>query len=136
MNRTGISVIIALIIVMALSYTLPKMQYEPRGILLPIKLSAPIDPSLVKFFDVLPQKYKAVGAIHIVRHFSPDSPSDSQIAEQKVLEKAKELAARGGANAVVIHYFAHSDPTVQPDTLAIYSLNAEAISVEGGSHGS
>lgn len=124
--RTLISGIIALLAIIVVGLTMPKISFEATGIALPSQLTLPAtSPENVSIYSDEPLgNYQTLGLIRIARHYTPD---DELLAQTEIKDKAKSLAADLGANAVIVRYFAHSMPGRAPADMAMYSFWGFAV---------
>jgi len=80
----------------------PQSHYVPRGVLLPTQVKrSPTSPDVVRALKVRPDGVPVLGHINIEKHFAKN---DTQ-AQQQIWALAKQMAAKAGANAVVIKVF-------------------------------
>jgi hypothetical protein len=126
-SRSAISGILGLAAVLAVYYTFPMQNYQPKGLLLPGKVTrSAIDPSKVKTLAESPLTAVPLGAVHLLLHIEADPGPDQ---EAMVLQKAQELAASVGANGLVIQ----SAGPVQSGPFRSLMYQASAVYVpEGG----
>lgn len=100
MNRLWITIVIASIAVIFVVWAAPTQHYQARGILLPAKnLRTPISPASVIRLQNRPMGSKILGYIHIERRY----PANNQQAQQQIWQLAQNLAAKVGANGVIIN---------------------------------
>lgn len=122
--RVIISVLIALIAVAILLWLTPNQASVPHGIFLPGKISRPASNNFdVPLYINAPDNYQRLGLVRIVRHYSADN---SQLAEQQIVDLARQMAAQAGANGIIVEFFAHSPPDTA-SSQAVYQFSGIAI---------
>ena len=122
-KRIWLSVSLALVAVSLLVWSAPDYQYRPHGIVLPIAESKPaISPNQVVFYPQPPPDYEKIGMLRIVVHYSPNIKNFQQL----IVNYAKTLASRVGANGVLIKGWGVS-PANTPSSQSIYQLEGWAI---------
>lgn len=125
-SRSAISGILGLAAVLAVSYTFPPQNYQPKGLALPGKVTrSAIDPDTVKIVPESPLTAEPLGMVHLLLHIEGD-PSSEQ--EAMLLKKAQELAASLGANGLVTE----SSGPVQSGPFRSLIYRASAIYVPAG----
>lgn len=124
-KRVWVSSIIGIIVVLILLWLIPAQKIQARGILLPSNTSRPsISENKVIFYSNPPNSYQTLGSLRIARHYSAGGTKQ---AEREILNLAKKLAAKAGANGVIVKLFAHSVPGVVPAAQAVYAFRATAV---------
>ncbi len=71
-----------------------------------------------------PSSYKSLGLIRLVRHYNPKT---SKQAEKEIIQAARKMAAKAGANAILVKFFAHSLPGAGAAAQATYQFWGVAI---------
>lgn len=127
--RTWLSGIIGVLVCLVVFWLMPTTVYQPSGLILPsqvhqTKQLPPIIPEQVRFYASPPDNYQTLGTIRIMRHFPAKSV---QNAEKEIMQYAQKLAAKAGANGVVVKFFAHSVPGAVDASQSIYSFTGLAI---------
>ncbi len=123
-----ISLLIAIIAVVILYFFAPRFNNQPAGIFLPSVQSDTL-PSYngnVAVYTNYPVQYKALGIIHIEKHIQ----SNTIEAQQQVIEYAKTMAAKHGANALVVNGFGPAIEQGAESGLSSLILYATAIKSE------
>ena len=94
------TVSIGLIAVILLIWAVPPPQYQAQGILLPSKIiRKPLSsPSSVVRLARRSDSSQLLGYIHIEQHYPANSP-------EEIWKLAQQLAAKVGANAVIVNSF-------------------------------
>ena len=122
-TRVWLSVIIAAVVVILVSWTIPKQVNQPKGLLLPAaKVRSPSDPNNITFYGSKPPGAQTLGLVRVEQH---KSVLVAQIRQQ-VRNKAKKLAAQVGANGIVIKFFVSTMPGA-PSAMALVIFRGEAI---------
>lgn len=127
-SRVWIAVLAGLVASLLLIWATPSHPYKPRGVLLPAKVVRPASSvDQIQFYPVAnaPSSYQTLGTIHIQLHY----PESTQIAEKEILSYARQLAAKVGANGVIINRFVHSG---KKSALSIYFFVGTAIYHDSG----
>lgn len=118
----NVGIIVLLIVVFYV--TMPADKPRIVGLALPVTASltaASLDNVLV--YSSLPSGVRVISRIHLERHYV--SGESAQRIEQRLLAKAKRMAAAVGANALVLKVLGYS--LAGPPQLQIYQLQALAI---------
>lgn len=98
-SRTAISGILGLAAIFLIHLTFPPAKNEVQGQLLPTKIvRTPIDPSQVTLLTEAPLTAESIGVIHLALHVPGEA---SEQDSQAILDKAKALAAKYGANGII-----------------------------------
>ncbi len=118
----GLAIIIVASLILALK---PVHIIQPTGIVLPLtKARAPLSSESVQFLQTLPNSYQRLAFINVELH----SPKQSNKLVKEIGNYAKLLAARQGANGLVVTEFGFEPPSVSnPAPLAMYVFHGEAI---------
>ena len=119
-----------LIIIAAVSvaviYTSPKQVNLPHGILLPASATSylSIAPSKIQVynFSTLPAHYQHIGLINTSIHYTDTTHKALQKDYQQLVNYAKSLAAKHGANGIVLGQAMPSGPPTY--TLDINQIRA------------
>lgn len=125
-TRSAFSGVLGILAVLLVSYTFPPLNNQPRGLVLPEKVvRAPAQAETVKTLPDAPLTAEPMGVVHLLLHIENDpTPAD----EALILNKARELAASVGANALVIRY----DGPVQSGPFHALLFQADALYVPKG----
>lgn len=125
-SRTAISGILGLLAVALVSYTFPPTHHVPHGLVLPEKIiRAPSKAESVATLTDTPLTAQPLGAVHLLLHIEGDPTPEE---EALILNKARELAASVGANAIVKRY----DGPVQSGPFHALLFQADAIYLPAG----
>ena len=125
-KRSLVSVIVAAIVVLIVYLLVPATPILPCGIFLPInKALAPIPPTQVTFYnaDSAPLAYQKIGYINVQFH----TKSVTAEGEKQLEQYIRQLAAKVGANGVVINLFGHTLPGQVPTSQASYVFRGLAV---------
>ncbi len=129
-TRYFVYVVVALLISLFMWWSAPKVIYKPQGIALPAtKTSHLVKEASVANVQVI-QASSAVGQTLATIHVEVHASEQSQQAERDVLDYAKKLAAKQGANTLAIEQFGFA-PSANYSGLSIYILTAKAVKQEG-----
>lgn len=100
-QRTWTSGIIGFIAVLLVIWLSPSPVYKAHGILLPTKdTRSPISPNAVVQLSQRPFGGIVMGHINMERHY----PAPNNLAQQEMMQLAKQLSAQVGANAFVVTF--------------------------------
>lgn len=127
-THTWLSVGIGFLVIIILFFFVPRQTFAPKGIVLPtLKARSATSPANVQFYPSYPASYQVLGHISIELHFK--QRQKSAVAEAMILKKAKALAAKVGANGLVVprNGFFHSTPAEIGSAQAKYYLQGVAI---------
>lgn len=114
--------VIVLIAVLALLFMIrPSHPYHVTGVALPMTktVEQPISPDQVVLYNAMPNGVKKIAWINVELHYE----KASQANMDRVVAYTKALAAKHGANAVVVSRMVRSPP----GPLALYLLHGIAI---------
>ena len=121
--------IIAAVLVAAIIFlTIPRYASQPQGILLPTKISRkPTLPEKVMNYPSQPATAQVLGTIRIERHYI----DNKTLAEKQIWMLANSLAAKAGANGIVLNSFGYTKPGSMPDDQMKFQFSGTAIYVRG-----
>lgn len=125
-KREIISVIIAFIIVVIVYFLVPSKPAKPTGIFLPThKTMTPLSANNVNFYSSqnAPLAYQTIGYVSVMLHSVKPTPKE----QTALLQHAKQLAAKAGANGVINVFVGHTLPHEVPAPQAVYVLRGTAI---------
>ena len=125
-KRTVIAVLIAAAVLVIVYFLVPFVPYTPKGVLLPTGKSFPaISADQVSLFQpgAGPVTYQSVGHVNVQYH----STTETQQGYQTVAEFAKSLAAKAGANGIILTGIGHTMQKEVPASQASYVLRGTAI---------
>jgi len=103
----------------------PAQDYTPHGIILPT-VKTPLTPGTapVQVFQNAPYTSRQIADINLEMHSL--KPNEAQ--ENIMLDTAKEMAQKAGADGLVINIFAYEGTSSDnPSVLAKYILQAKAV---------
>lgn len=126
MNRSAQNLLhLAILIAVALFFWMvaPKPVIQSHGILLPTKMKPrqPIAVNQVKVLGHVPAHYQDLGLIRITRHFDSTATKTQDAEEKDNILKARQLAAKRGANAIVVTMLGRSDQVGPLDGTSLYA---------------
>jgi len=136
--RFWIALIIGLAATWAVYMAMPTQDFQPTGLVLPAKVTRPAtSPSDITLLPVQPAAAKELGLVRVEMHYDPKTAQQSQKA---IIAYAKQLAAKVGANGLVVKLFGHSMPGSVPAAqaafelmgVAVYMPNKPTFSYQGG----
>ena len=125
-KRSAIGVIVAAVVVVIVYFLVPFVPYAPKGIVLPTGKSFPAIPAdQVAVFQpgAGPVTYQSVGRINVQYHSVTETPQ----GYQTLAEFAKSLAAKAGANGIILTGIGHTVEKEVPASQASYILRGMAI---------
>ena len=125
-KRSAIGVIVAAAVVVVVYFLVPFVPYTPKGILLPTGKSFPAIPAdQVAIFQPSggPVTYQSVGHINVQYHSVIETPQ----GYQTLAEFSKSLAAKAGANGIILNGVGHTVEKEVPASQASYILRGTAI---------
>lgn len=125
-----VSVVLALLAVVIVYLLVPSTPITPQGIFLtvaPSNLKTPLIPNEVSFYNSVtaPYVYKKVGYIN-VQFYSKLATSGGEV---KLQQYVREIAAKAGANGVIVMLFGHTIPGTVRAALSSYIFRGIAIYV-------
>lgn len=124
--RTLIAVIIATLAVLSLYALVPFHPDKPSGVFLPAgRELAPTFPDQISVFNRMnaPLVYQRLGYINVQYHPSGTSTQ----AQEQLLHRIKVLAAKAGANGVIITLYIMPDQVNEPSALQRYVVSGLAV---------
>lgn len=131
--KQSIVYVIAAAIVLAILISLhPQTTYSPKGILLPISAPAKAQVS-ADHVMLLPSWYqgtiKKMAYINLELH----AERQSKYKQDQIINKAREMAAKFGANAILVQSLGYQPPSAQGAVLAMYEFHGIAVHAKGAS---
>ena len=130
-KRNVIAVLVAFIVVFVIYLLVPPYHAKPEGILLPTALPQfPIPPEAVIFYSTLTVLYGYQILGHVNVQFYSKGPSSKE--EVCLQEYVRKMAARVGANGVIVTLFGHTMPRVVKDAMSSYVFHGVAIRLGTG----
>lgn len=116
--------LVAVIIVYLLIPSTPPIT--PHGVFLPVAPSEmPLAPNKVSFYNPVtaPYAYKKLGYINVQFYSKEATPAGGAQLQQYV----REIAAKAGANGVIVTLFGHTIPGAVREALSSYIFRGTAI---------
>lgn len=119
-------VILGLAAGLGVIYAAPSVSFQAKGIVLPAKKVRPATQAdSIQMLSTLPVGAVRLGTIRISRH----AKTQTKQAEEEIVNNAKALAAKVGANAIVVKQFYRSRPSGLTAALAAYGFTGIAVYV-------
>ncbi|BBL37147.1 hypothetical protein [Coxiella burnetii] len=125
-KRSIVAVLIGLMVLVAIYLTVPSHPAEPQGILLPTASSqAPVPADRVSFYNTItaPYVYQRLGNINVQFYSKKSTPE----GEARMQQYVREMAARIGANGVIVSLFGHTMPGAVRGAMSSYVFRGVAI---------
>jgi hypothetical protein len=126
-NHTAISAVIAVIVISFMILTYPRANIVSHYIVLPLQkksISLPAqDPQTVGLYRYLSSGATSIARINIERH----ADNQNQNIEDNMLKLARNLAAKMGANGLVLRLGGYSDPGGVESGLSGYVMQFIAV---------
>ncbi|MFW0072603.1 MAG: hypothetical protein AB8Z23_01370 [Coxiella-like endosymbiont] len=128
MKRSLVSVALASVAIVIVYLLVPSFPIIPRGVFLtvaPSKMS--FVPSEVNFYNPVtaPCAYKKIGYINVQFYSKGATPE----GEAQLQQYVREIAAKAGANGVIVMLFGHTIPGAVRVALSSYVFRGTAIYV-------
>ena len=128
MKCSLVGVALASIAVIIIYFLVPSAPIAPRGVFLTIApLKTPLVPNEVSFYSPVttPYAYKKIGYIN-VQFYSKGATPEGEVQLQQYV---REMAAKAGANGVIVMLFGHTIPGAVRVALSSYIFRGIAIYV-------
>lgn len=128
MKCSLISVALASIAVIIVYFLVPSFPITPRGVFLTVAPSkTPLVSSEVSFYNPVtaPCAYKKIGYINVQFYSKGITPE----GEAQLQQYVREIAAKAGANGVIVMLFGHTIPGAVRVALSSYVFRGTAIYV-------
>ena len=125
-KRSVVAVAVALIVVIAVYLSVPPLKLAPQGIFLPtVPLVPPTSLDQVNFYNpvTVPYVYKQLGYMNVEYSSKEATPE----GEAKIQQYVKQMAAQGGANAIIVTLFGHTIPGAVKRGVSSYIFRGIAI---------
>lgn len=126
MKCSLVGVVLASIAVVIVYLLVPSTPITPHGVFLTVTPSKmPLVPNEVSFYSPVtaPYAYKKIGYIN-VQFYSKGATPDGEAQLQRCV---REIAAKAGANGVIVMLFGHTIPGAVRVTLSSYIFRGTAI---------
>lgn len=125
-KRSITAVVIAFIVVVIIYFSVSPLSISPRGILLPTTSpQTPISTDQVSFYNTVtaPYAHEKLGYIN-VQYYSEMATPDGEAHLQQYV---KQIAAKAGANGVIVTLYGHTMPGDVRKELSSYIFRGIAI---------
>lgn len=123
-KRTTFALLAAVVVVVIVYFLIPAKVVSPTGVLLPSgKTMAPISADNVNFMDTAPLVYQTVGKINVMLHSLTATPQN----QAAIVHYTKKLAAKAGANGIILTALGYISPDEDPILQGAYILQGKAI---------
>ena len=130
--RTILTAVLAAIVVWIMYLYTPAAVYLPHGLALPAKqVFSPTDPNAVQVVQGIATPYQEVGMVSIEMQYVP-ATSKQDVAH--IIQKARQLAASIGANAIIVNQYSlwHPNADMLPFNQTHWVFRAPAVRVSAG----
>lgn len=123
-RRAWISALIAMIVLVLVTITMPPYNVDPKGIVLPLQGKQAPYFGQVNIYEKLttPANAEKLGSISLLYH----APKDTYVEQQAIVAAARHLAARAGGNALLIKQMGHTYPDT-PSAMAVMILRGAVL---------
>ncbi|WP_267256762.1 hypothetical protein [Coxiella endosymbiont of Ornithodoros maritimus] len=121
-----VAVLIGLMVLIAIYLMVPSHPAEPQGILLPTASpQTPVPADQVSLYSTItaPYVYQRLGNINLQFYSKKPTPE----GEARIQKYVREMAARVGANGVIVSLFGHTMPDAVRGAMSSYVFRGVAI---------
>lgn len=128
-RRSLFGVSLALVVIIVIYFLVPPTPpITPHGVFLTVATSnskIPVIPNEVSFYNPVtaPYVYKKIGYVNVQFYSKSGTPEEEAQLQQYV----REMAAKAGANGVIVVLFGHTIPGVVRVALSSYIFRGTAI---------